>query len=162
MEALRTRARARATGCDRRDRTPGVGAANGFHRADHPPRPRTADVSGLQRDGRVFVAEKSGVVKVFDGLGDTTPSVFADMRTKVYNELDRGMMGIALAPGFPTDPSVYVPHAPGAAIGATAPRWVSPTRPATRARTRRAPPATAVSFRGFCPDWMWSPAPSRC
>ena len=31
-------------------------------------------------DGRVFVAEKSGLVKVFDSLGDTTPTVFADLR----------------------------------------------------------------------------------
>nr|CEL18799.1 Chitinase [Kibdelosporangium sp. MJ126-NF4]CTQ96348.1 Chitinase (EC 3.2.1.14) [Kibdelosporangium sp. MJ126-NF4] len=77
-------------------------------------------------DGRVFVAEKSGVIKVFDGLGDTTPTVFADMRTKVYNELDRGMMGLALAPGFPNDPSVYVLYAHDAAIGATAPRWGTP------------------------------------
>ncbi|MCE7011908.1 PQQ-dependent sugar dehydrogenase [Kibdelosporangium philippinense] len=80
----------------------------------------------FSEDGRVFVAEKSGVIKVFDGLGDTTPTVFADMRTKVYNELDRGMMGLALAPGFPADPSVYVLYAHDAAIGATAPRWGSP------------------------------------
>src|SRR5688572_6199059 len=36
-------------------------------------------------DGRVFVAEKSGLIKVFDGLGDTTPTVFADLRTQVAN-----------------------------------------------------------------------------
>src|SRR5689334_16951119 len=36
-------------------------------------------------DGRVFVAEKSGVIKVFDSLTDTTPSVFADLRTEVHN-----------------------------------------------------------------------------
>jgi predicted secreted protein len=47
-------------------------------------------------DGRVFVAEKSGLIKVFDGLGDTTPTVFADLRTDVFNEHDRGMMSMAL------------------------------------------------------------------
>ena len=31
-------------------------------------------------DGRVFVAEKSGIIKVFDSLTDTTPTVFADLR----------------------------------------------------------------------------------
>ena len=31
-------------------------------------------------DGRVFVAEKSGVIKVFDSLTDTTPTVFADLQ----------------------------------------------------------------------------------
>lgn len=85
--------------------------------------PMSVDFS---EDGRVFVAEKSGVIKVFDGLGDATPSVFADMRTKVYNELDRGMMGLALSPSFPNDPSVYVLYAHDAAIGATAPRWGTP------------------------------------
>src|SRR5688500_12679043 len=41
----------------------------------------TAVISGLTAptqaafaaDGRVFIAEKSGIIKVFDGLGDTTP-----------------------------------------------------------------------------------------
>ena len=31
-------------------------------------------------DGRVFVAEKSGLIKVFDDLTATTPTVFADLR----------------------------------------------------------------------------------
>ena len=31
-------------------------------------------------DGRVFVAEKSGTIKVFDSLSDTTPDTFADLR----------------------------------------------------------------------------------
>src|SRR4051794_23384108 len=30
-------------------------------------------------DHRVFVAEKSGLIKVFDGFGDQTPTVFADL-----------------------------------------------------------------------------------
>jgi hypothetical protein len=33
-------------------------------------------------DGRVFVAEKSGLIKVFDGLDDASPTVFADLRTE--------------------------------------------------------------------------------
>src|SRR5258706_242398 len=37
------------------------------------------------KDGRVFVAEKRGVIKVFDNLTDTTPTTFADLRTNVYN-----------------------------------------------------------------------------
>jgi hypothetical protein len=31
----------------------------------------------------VFVAEKRGVIKVFDSLTDTSPEVFADLRTNV-------------------------------------------------------------------------------
>jgi glucose/arabinose dehydrogenase len=74
-------------------------------------------------DGRVFVAEKSGLIKVFDGLGDTTATTFADLRTKVHNYWDRGLLGLALDPDFPAKPFVYVLYTYDAAIGATAPRW---------------------------------------
>jgi len=74
-------------------------------------------------DGRVFVGEKSGLVKVFDNLSDTTPTVFADLRTKVHNFWDRGLLGLALDPAFPSRPYVYVLYAHDAAIGGTAPRW---------------------------------------
>ncbi|MEK6271147.1 MAG: PQQ-dependent sugar dehydrogenase [Actinomycetota bacterium] len=77
-------------------------------------------------DGRVFVAEKSGLIKVFDRLSDTTPNVFADLRTKVYNYLGRGLLGMALHPGFPAKPYVYVLYTHDAEIGGTAPRWGSP------------------------------------
>jgi glucose/arabinose dehydrogenase/PKD repeat protein len=76
-------------------------------------------------DGRVFVAEKSGLVKVFDNLTDTTPTVFADLRTRVHNFWDRGLLGLALAPNFPADPWVYVLYTLDAAIGGTPPRWGS-------------------------------------
>ena len=59
-------------------------------------------------DGRVFVAEKSGLIKVFDSLSDPTPTVFADLRTKVHNFWDRGLLGLALDPAFPAKPYVYV------------------------------------------------------
>ena len=76
-------------------------------------------------DGRVFVAEKSGVLKVFDGLTDTTPTVFADLRTNVYNFWDRGLLGLALAPNFPTNPYVYVLYAYDHVLGDTSPppKW---------------------------------------
>jgi glucose/arabinose dehydrogenase len=74
-------------------------------------------------DGRVFVGEKSGLIKVFDDLSDTTPTIFADLRTKVHAFWDRGLLGMELSPQFPTDPSVYVLYTHDAAIGGTAPRW---------------------------------------
>ena len=74
-------------------------------------------------DGRVFVAEKSGIVLVFDSLTDTSPTVFADLRTQVHNFWDRGLLGMALHPNFPTDNRVYVLYAYDAVIGGTAPRW---------------------------------------
>jgi glucose/arabinose dehydrogenase len=76
-------------------------------------------------DGRVFVAEKSGLIKVFDNLSDTTPATFADLRTNVYNFWDRGLLGMALAPNFPTSPYVYVLYTYDHILGdsSPAPRW---------------------------------------
>ncbi len=60
-------------------------------------------------DGRVFVASKSGIVNVFDGLGDTTPTQLADLRSKVHDFWDRGLLGLAIDPGFTSGrPYVYV------------------------------------------------------
>jgi len=59
-------------------------------------------------DGRIFVAEKRGVIKVFDSLSDSTPEIFADLNVNVYNFWDRGLLGMALDPDFPTNPYVYV------------------------------------------------------
>jgi glucose/arabinose dehydrogenase len=76
-------------------------------------------------DGRIFVAEKRGVIKVFDSLTDTTPTVFADLNVNVYNFWDRGLLGMALAPNFPADPYVYVLYTYDHILGsqAAAPRW---------------------------------------
>jgi glucose/arabinose dehydrogenase len=77
-------------------------------------------------DGRVFVAEKRGVIKVFDSLGDTTPTVFADLNTNVYNFWDRGLLGMALDPNFPASPYVYVLYTYDGDIGGAAPKWGTP------------------------------------
>ena len=88
-------------------------------------------ISGLTRptvvrfspDGRVFVAEKSGIIKVFSSLTATTPTIFADLTTQVDNYWDRGLLGMALDPNFPTNPYVYVLYAFDVRIGGTAPVW---------------------------------------
>ena len=77
----------------------------------------------FSKDGRVFVAEKSGQIKVFDDLSDTTPNTFADLRTNVHNFWDRGLLDMVLDPNFPTNPYVYVLYTYDAASGGTAPRW---------------------------------------
>src|SRR4029453_13773537 len=77
----------------------------------------------FSRDGRVFVAEKSGLIKVFDNLSDTTPTVFADLRTNVHNFWDRGLLGLELHPDFPNTPYVYVLYSLDAPVGGVAPRW---------------------------------------
>lgn len=83
-------------------------------------------------DGRMFVAEKSGIIKVFKNISDTSsPVIFADLSTEVYNYWDRGLLGMTLAPNFPTDPYVYVLYAYDAPPGGTAPYWndTCPTPP---------------------------------
>ncbi len=75
-------------------------------------------------DGRVFVAEKSGLIKVFSGLSDPTPDVFADLRPKVHDYWDRGLLSIALHPQFPSVASVYALYTHDAPIGGTAPRFI--------------------------------------
>ena len=92
-------------------------------------------------DGRVFVAEKRGVIKVFDSLADTTPEIFLDIRTEVFNNTDGGLLGIALDPGFPTTPHLYVTYVLDAPIGGT---------PETR-------PGTAV-----LPGRVTNPVAARC
>ena len=77
-------------------------------------------------DGRIFVAEKSGLIKVFDSVHDNTPTVFADLRTEVYNYWDRGLLGLALDPRFPAKPYVYVLYTYDAPIGGHAPVWGTP------------------------------------
>ncbi|HKH05406.1 MAG TPA: PQQ-dependent sugar dehydrogenase [Acidimicrobiales bacterium] len=77
-------------------------------------------------DGRVFVAEKRGVVKVFDNLDDSTATVVADLRTETYNGWDRGMLGLAVPPDFASSPAIYVAYTYDGGPGETAPRWGTP------------------------------------
>jgi glucose/arabinose dehydrogenase/PKD repeat protein len=77
-------------------------------------------------NGRVFVAEKSGLIKTFTSLSDPTATQLADLRTKVHNHYDRGLMSIVADPNFPTDPYVYVYYVHDAPIGGTAPAWGAP------------------------------------
>lgn len=72
-------------------------------------------------DGRVFVAEKSGLIKEFDGLSDSTPRVYADLRANVHDYWDRGLLGIALDPSFPTKSVIYALYTYDAPIGGVAP-----------------------------------------
>ncbi len=74
-------------------------------------------------DGRIFVAEKSGLIKVFADLADGTPDVLADLRPQVMNYWDRGLLGLAIDPQFPVRPYIWVLYAYDAPPGGTAPVW---------------------------------------
>ncbi|MET0558185.1 MAG: PQQ-dependent sugar dehydrogenase [Solirubrobacterales bacterium] len=80
-------------------------------------------------DGRIFVAERPGKILVFDGPGDSTPTVFADLRTKVFDRHDRGLLGLALDPGFEEGrPYVYALYTYDHILGdpAPPPKWGEP------------------------------------
>jgi glucose/arabinose dehydrogenase len=82
-------------------------------------------------DGRIFVGQKNGVIKVFQSLADTNPVTVADLSGEVDDYWDRGLLGLALPPNFPASPYVYVLYAYDAPIGGTAPVWndACPTPP---------------------------------
>ena len=70
-------------------------------------------------DGRIFVGQKNGVIKVFQSLTDTKPVTFADLSGEVDDYWDRGLLGLALPPNFPANPYVYVLYTYDAPIGGT-------------------------------------------
>jgi len=81
-------------------------------------------------DGRVFIAEKSGVIKVFDNLTDTTPTIFSSLPTNVHNFWDRGLLGMTLDPTIANGSGgngsyVYVLYAYDHILGSSTqpPRW---------------------------------------
>jgi PKD repeat protein len=82
-------------------------------------------------DGRIFIAQKGGIVLEYDNLNDTTPTTVVDLRTVVDDYWDRGLLGLAIDPNFPTSPYLYVLYAYDAIPGGSAPRWndACPTPP---------------------------------
>lgn len=116
----------------------GLIASSSAHGATLPPGFQDTTVfSGLQEpsnfrfapDGRVFVAEKTGKIVVFDSLADEEPTLFADIRTQVYDTGDRGILGLALDPKFDEGrPYVYVLYTYDHMLGELggAPKWGEP------------------------------------
>jgi hypothetical protein len=104
-------------------------------------------------DGRIFVAEKRGVIKVFDSLTDTTPTTFADLNVNVYNFWDRGLLGMTLAPTSPPIPTSTSCTPTTTSSDRPRPRLdgAPPGSTPTPARPRRAPPVTGAWSVGGCP-----------
>jgi uncharacterized repeat protein (TIGR01451 family) len=74
-------------------------------------------------DGSVLVAEKSGLIKLFPDIHTDAFTVVADLRTKVHNFWDRGLLGLEIDPDFANNHYVYVTYANDAPIGGTPPVW---------------------------------------
>ncbi len=94
--------------------------------------------------GPIFVTEKRGVIKAFDSLADPTPTTVVDLRTETHNFQDRGMLGLAVDPGWPGRPYIYVLYTRDADIGGLRPSTARPTPTATPVPTRTRPDALSA------------------
>jgi len=76
-------------------------------------------------NGRVYVGQKNGLIRVFDNTADTTASTVVDLGTVVHDFWDRGLLGMAADPQLGTAGHnyLYVLYAYDAAPGQTAPQW---------------------------------------
>ena len=61
----------------------------------------------LAPDGRLFVTEKAGRVRVVDD-GQLLATPFVDLSTEVNDAADRGLMGVAVDPAWPQRPYLYL------------------------------------------------------
>lgn len=116
----------------------GLGTANAAAEPALPPGFQdSVAIGGLEQpvnflftaNDRVFVAEKSGRIKVFDDVEDTTPTVFADLRTDVFDTGDRGLLGIAVDPKFESGrPYIYALYTYDHILGDSnpPPKWGMP------------------------------------
>jgi glucose/arabinose dehydrogenase len=60
-------------------------------------------------DSRIFVALKDGAVRVVQN-GQLLSTPFLDISAMVNKATDRGLLGIAVDPNFPTKPFVYLAY----------------------------------------------------
>jgi glucose/arabinose dehydrogenase len=74
-------------------------------------------------DGRVFITEKKGVIKVYADLYADAPMLTIDLQTQVNSYWDHGLSGLALDPRFPAVPDIYITYTHDAPVGGTAPVW---------------------------------------
>ncbi len=61
-------------------------------------------------DGRVFVAEKKGIIKTFDSIDDPTPEIAADMEDEVRSVGEHGLIGLTVDNEYPARPYIYASY----------------------------------------------------
>ncbi len=71
------------------------------------------------KDGRLYIAEKSGRIKELASVANPTVRVVADLGPQVYDYWDRGLMDIALHPDFPQTPYLYALYTLDGKVGDT-------------------------------------------
>ena len=77
--------------------------------------------------GRVFVAEKRGIVKTWSSVAsfdaNAAPTTTLDIRGDVMNYWDRGLLGLAVDPNWPASNFIYVLYTYNAIPGGSVPAW---------------------------------------
>ena len=76
--------------------------------------------------GMAFVAEKRGTIQAFDGRDDASPTQVVNLRREVFNDGDRGLLGLAVDPDFAAGkPFVYALYTRNVKLGdpGTVPAW---------------------------------------
>jgi len=67
------------------------------------------DIATTRDPGRIYVAEQDGAIRtISNGRLDVTP--FLDIADRVSSGGERGLLGLALHPAFPTDPRLFVDY----------------------------------------------------
>ena len=75
-------------------------------------------------DGRIFVAEKTGKIWMYQSLLDGSPQQIANLGNIVHQYQDRGLLGLELDPHFPERPYLYVAYSfNGGLFNDQPPRW---------------------------------------
>jgi glucose/arabinose dehydrogenase len=59
-------------------------------------------------DSRWYVVEQGGLVKVFPNAADATASTFVDLSDRIVSGGERGLLGMAFDPAFPTNGRVFM------------------------------------------------------
>jgi glucose/arabinose dehydrogenase len=63
--------------------------------------------------GRLFVAAQDGRIWMVDAAGAVQSDPIVDLRDLLVSGGEQGLLGLALHPGFPSDPRVYVDYTTG-------------------------------------------------
>ncbi|ORZ35178.1 Sorbosone dehydrogenase-domain-containing protein [Catenaria anguillulae PL171] len=72
-------------------------------------------------NGRVFVMGKGGVIYTARNVEDRAMKVAADLSSQVFNNFDKGLVGLAPHPNFPVNRHVYLLYARDGEIGGAVP-----------------------------------------
>lgn len=68
----------------------------------------TAIISPGQGDNRLFVVERPGTIKVFEPGRQAAPQLFLDIRSKVFESGEMGLLGLAFHPDFKTNGYFFI------------------------------------------------------